>query len=98
MVLISVKKCGTIQVQNEISPHNKGLTKMTTQLHIRLNKTLLSWIIKKAKSENRTINNFVVTSLMNLKKEKENDFMGTKNSQASKETNQVTLSDHTIQT
>jgi len=45
---------------------------MSYQLHIRLNSQLLTWIIEKAKSDNRTINNFVATVLMNLKQEEEN--------------------------
>jgi len=45
---------------------------MAYQLHIRLNSQLLTWIIEKAKSDNRTINNFVATVLMNLKQEEEN--------------------------
>lgn len=52
---------------------------MTTQLHIRLNKQLLRWVFKKAKIENRSVNNFIVTILIKLKEE-ENANLGTKDS------------------
>ena len=82
MVLLLFSVCGIIVVQSKSIPHKKGFSLMSYQLHLRLNSQLLTWVIKKAKAENRTINNCVVNILMNLKKEEENAFMGVKASQS----------------
>lgn len=62
---------------------------MITQLHIRVKKTLLRWVMKKACSENRSTNNYIATLIIQakskdelIKKETVDANLGTKDSQA----------------
>lgn len=58
---------------------------MAKQIHIKPNLKLHGWLKEKAKKENRSINNYVITTLIRLMeadKEKENAQPGTKDSQS----------------
>ena len=43
------------------------------QLHIRLHPTLFNWVAKKANSDNRTINNYIINLISKLKEQEKDE-------------------------